>query len=448
MRNEAIEGKNMNRILETTFLLFVIALIGYLTKYILNIFLAHYLIPSIFGELQVAMKVLYVLVGLTLFGTNVGAQRFLAKYLHTNKKSTAAHYVAWNLKLIRTTFLISLVFAAIASGLMFLLHVMKVRDINQYHLAIYMFWLAPFAAIVSLISCFLFSSDEVYFPAMLNTLFRYATELLLFLVAAILFGFSIDNNTTIIGILFFTYVFLSILGLRFLDAGIFLAIKNALRLIKVVHVTEAEWYVVSKRMIANNIIFLLTSTIDLFIVEVFDKNKDHVGYYAVILTISGLIWLSPMNIYQKFKSQISSLVMNPGGMIELQSRLDKINGINLAITGISAILIIYFSTSLLSLFGTVYEAARVPLILLVVGGFLRGTLRIGALLLLYSGFEQLLLKISTVEIILLCCLGPPATYFFDILGMAVVSAFIMILGGFLTLVLARKKLGVRCALVI
>ena len=437
----------MTKEAKTAYILFSIAVMGYLLKYVLNVFLARHLSVAVYGDLQVALRILNILVGFTLFGTNVSSQRFLANYLRENKEAFAEDYIAWNMKLIGMTFVISFVVALIAIGLMTLLHVFHVKDINQYHLAVYMFWLAPFAAICVLLSSFLLSSNEVYFSAMLDQL-KYGIEIILFIILVLLLDTTINNNTTIIGTLMLTFIILAVLGILLMDSGVLLTIKSALPKIWRMSVTQTAWFAPSRTFIANNVIFMVTCALDLLILGLIVPNKDDVGYYAAALTICGIIWVAPMNLYRRLKPKISSLIKSREGIIKLQSKLDKLNQIIISIIGVTSIVIIYFSTSLLSQFGTGYTAARVPLIILTLGNFVRGSTKSASLILVYSGFENLLLNQSIIEIILLCCLGSLATYLFGILGMAVVTSLVRVGGALFSLVFVRIKLGIRTALII
>lgn len=438
----------MEKEVKTAYLLFLIAFMGYLLKYGLNVFLAHQLPAALYGDLRVAIQLLQILVVVTLFGTNVGAQRFLAKFLHSDKKINAVSYVAWNLKLVSITFLISFAIALGAIGVMCVLHMLEVKDIHSYHLGVYMFWIAPVAAIVTLLSSFLLSSSEIFFPTLLSQVFKYCIEISLFVIVSVLFGLTLTHSLTIVSTLFFSYIILGIIAIFFMDANITYALKNAWSKIRGSSVTDNEWFISSSKMIANNIIYAIVCMLDLLIVEMFDPHEETVGYYAAALTISGIMWLAPTNLYQAVKPKVSSLITSSQGIIQLQSMLDSVNKVVIFLSGILGIIIISFSQSLLTMFGPDYEAARVPLIILVIGAFLRGCVRFTSVLLVYTGFEGLQLKVAFFELLILCLLGAPATHFFGIVGMAIVSSSVMIGGGLFAVIIARKNIKIRTALII
>src|SRR5690348_17012405 len=108
---------SMRQITRDVTFLFFLTVLGYLTKFALNLFLAHHLTPARYGDYSVAIKLLDILVLVTLFGTNIGASRFLAKYLQYNSTHSAANYIAWNIKLVSVTFSIMLIVSLVIFSL-------------------------------------------------------------------------------------------------------------------------------------------------------------------------------------------------------------------------------------------------------------------------------------------------------------------------------------------
>jgi O-antigen/teichoic acid export membrane protein len=140
--------------------LFLQALVGFFLQFGLGIFLARQLTESLYGDYNVAMKLLSILVILALYGTNTTANRFLAKYLKRHETNASGKYLAWNVKLLSVTFSVSLVVAMLAFIVMWILHYFNVQHINHYHLAVYSLWLVPFYAIAMIINSFLVSSEH------------------------------------------------------------------------------------------------------------------------------------------------------------------------------------------------------------------------------------------------------------------------------------------------
>ena len=76
-------NKNTNKYKEikSALELFLYSFIGFFIQFALGIFLARHLTESLYGDYNIAIKILAILVTLSLYGTNAGANRFLAKYI-------------------------------------------------------------------------------------------------------------------------------------------------------------------------------------------------------------------------------------------------------------------------------------------------------------------------------------------------------------------------------
>ncbi len=146
---------------ETRFLffLFAVAVVGFLVQYGLNVYLARHLSAEIYGDYTIAIKSLGILVSLALFGTDMGSQCFLSKYLRAHQAISAEHYIAWNIKLISISFLFARLLALISFTVMIGLHFFGVKDIHQYPMVIFVLWVTPFAAAFQLLSNFLLSEE-------------------------------------------------------------------------------------------------------------------------------------------------------------------------------------------------------------------------------------------------------------------------------------------------
>ena len=110
------------------------------------------------------------------------------------------------------------------------------------------------------------------------------------------------------------------------------------------------------------------------------------------------------------------------------------------------ILIVFFSERLLAHFGPGYIYANSALTILTVGACFATMSSIARLLLVYTGFERLVLMLNTAEVVFLFLLVIPATYFFDITGTALSTAFVMVIKPFVSVYFVRKKLGLRSVL--
>ncbi|AHE65604.1 hypothetical protein Loa_00013 [Legionella oakridgensis ATCC 33761 = DSM 21215] len=223
--------------------------------------------------------------------------------------------------------------------------------------------------------------------------------------------------------------------LLILETGIKKLLKTSL--------SQMDWLRTSSRLIANNIIFSVTCTIDLLAVEIFSSNESNVGLYAAILTIISFLWLIPTNIYQGLKPNLALMLSDINKRSELQSKLNRTNLVAFILIGIQGFLIIFFSREILLHFGPHYIAAQPALIILTLGVCFSCIARIAPVLLVYAGDEQIVLKWSIVELLLMFLLVIPATYYFDIIGTASATTVVLIIKPFVTILIARKTLNLR-----
>lgn len=425
--------------------LFALATAGYFLKYGLNIYLARHLTESLYGDFSLAVKCLNILSVLSLFGTQVGAQRFLANYLQLNQTAAAADYIAWNIKLIRVSFSIMLGIALISLTTMSILHYVGIKHIRSYHLTVYMLWVTPFAAFSALLGSFLLCTGRIYLSISFSNISRYLIEFILFVLIASIFSYTLDS-ITIAFVVLFSFLLISGLSLLTLNEDLLQMIKSGLKQMTHTKILRKEWFIVSSRLISNNIIFIITSTLDLIFVKLFTSSEASVAHYAAVLTICGLIWLPPMNLYGALKSKASALLATKEGRDELQGLLDRTNAVVMAITACLTLIIIYFAHALLSHFGPHYGRAMYVLMIMALGSCVGGMLRFSSSLLVYAGYERLLMIFESVQFIAMFLFVIPATYFFNITGTAIATALIICTKAIAVACTVRKTLHLRSAL--
>lgn len=431
----------MNEITVKVTSLFALAVLGYLLKMLLNLFLARHLPANLYGDYSVAIRVLTILVTLSLFGTNIGVNRFFAKYLHLNERATATTYLAWNIKLLGITFLIAFILATASFSLMLALHYLNIQDLNQYYLAAYILWLVPFAAIGTLMASFVLTSNRILLSSFYKSPFKYLVELILFMIVVLYIDPEL-NNLSIIFVLFLSFILIIMISTLSISDEILILFRQGFKHSVSTSLSQKDWLKTSSSLIANNIIFTVSCTLDLFAVELFAAKQSHVGYYAAALSIVSILWLIPTNAYQGLKYRLAVLFAKDHRE-ELQYRLNRINAIVFSVVIILILLIAFFANSILSYFGPEYVKAEQELIILAIASGIACIGHVAPVLLVFAGYENQVLKWSFIELLLMLILVFPATYYFDILGTAVSTAAIMLIKPIATVLIARKKLGLR-----
>ncbi|MDP3561212.1 MAG: oligosaccharide flippase family protein [Legionellaceae bacterium] len=432
----------MNKESKFVFVLFTIAVTGYIVQYLLNIYLARNLSAAFYGEYSLAVKVLGIFISLVLFGTDTGAQCFLSRYLAANTQSTAEDYIAWNIKLVSMNLLLARALALILMVAMMGAHFIGLRDISSYPLIIFVLWVTPIAALFKLLSNFLLSTNVVLVSMCFSVIGVFALEFLLFYLFLSVFQMHVSFLTFGV-VLCLSYVIIANLMLLYLRHNVITMLLLGIKNIFSTEIIKSEWFKRSSKLILNNILYLIISSMDIFIVKFFAANGAIVGYYGAVLTVSSLVWLVPNYLYQKLKPTISHALTSEAGKKELQLKLDRTNRTVFSIMTIIALGIIFFSAELLNMFGSDYMQGQSALIILTIGIWYAGTNQIAGVMLLYGGFEATVLKVVFLEIVLIVLCTIPATYWYGITGTAAATTLLLIVNGTIFAVLLRQKLGIK-----
>jgi len=432
----------MNKDTKYISVLFAISTTGFFSKFALNTYLAHHLSVSIYGDYSIAISVLSVLSSLVLFGTDVSSQCFLAKYLCAHQKSNALHYIAWNLKLISTSSLIARLVALASIVIMFGLHFFGIREIHKYYILFYVLWITPLAAAFKLLARFLLCTDFVLRMMFLYDVVVYLVEFTLYFMVISVFKYQL-NYLMIIAVLGVSYFLLTLLTYSCLNKNVTHMIWQGLNHWTKISITSPIWFAQSSKLIVNSLVFMITSSLDLFIVKTCSATGHHAGQYAAILTIMSFIWLIPNNLYQKVRPMMSNALTTPEGRLVLQARLDQTNKVVFTILSMVTIIIIVFSRPILQLFGENYVQAQPALICLTIGSALSALIQVSGIILIFADFEGLVLRVSAAQLILLLIAAIPATVWFGITGTAVATSLTMFTINLIFVYYTKKKIGLR-----
>ena len=234
----------MNKDMSASLELFLESFIGFFIQFILGIFLARHLTESLYGDYNVAMRILSILVTLALYGTNIGANRFLAHYIRKHRAKSQTRYLAWNVKLLSITFLVSFIIAFIAFITMWSLHYLNIKHINHYHLAVYSLWLVPFFAFTIIINSYLVSSEHAQISTFYSKILKNTLTIALFLLI-VLYIDPMLNNLSIILVLFISSVLLSTISTISVNRDLLGMMYQGIKHLKTTSLAEKEWMTTS-----------------------------------------------------------------------------------------------------------------------------------------------------------------------------------------------------------
>lgn len=422
--------------------LFLFSILGYLSNYLFNVILSNYLTPARYGEFNIAIRVLGILTSLTLLGTNASSKRFLARFLNLHEESNLEQYIQWNLRMIRISFLLCVALAIAAYGILHLLHIWQFKNIRTYHMAIYMFWVAPLAALSTLLSSYLLCANYTLLSNFLNNI-QPVIYVLLFVFVVMFFNITF-RSTSLSLLLMCAFVLLICIELFFITQHIPKLFTHMLVAFefKKNRDTHSDWLKVSLRMAVNNLLYLIICASDLMIVQLVSENKNEVGFYAVAFTIAAAVLVIPQNLYVPLKTKISQLVDSAKGKQELVRELKQLNRYTLFFILLVGGGILIFSKPLLFHFGSDYLQANSSLVILTLGYMAAAYAPAASMVIAYSGNEKRLLDITLIELGFLIIVGVILTYFWGYTGTALATSLTFFLKTLMFHIETYRKLGI------
>jgi O-antigen/teichoic acid export membrane protein len=443
MKEMIKQGGLLNPILVVTTLL-----VSYIVNYFLNAFLAKNLGFTTYGDIAVAIRVLLVLAPIILLGTNVSLKKYMSFYYNTGQTKMASFYLKWNLKVIRASFAITFIIILLSSIALITLDALNIKELHEYHLAIYIIWVAPFMATSLLLAGILLSRRKYHASSIPRYLLQYIILFILF-AAFVVLNVEIDNPSIV---LIFLMTFLVIIAIQLALIAIykipfFKLLFKFNRKEKHKRTHHEVWRSVAFHCFLNSIMFILIGAIDLIIVEVFSPHEKDAGLYAAILIIVSSFRVISEGFRIFLVPHINDFNMGDDRG-KFQKLLTKCNLLYVGLLFLIAALILEFSSPLLSHFGPAYLIDTTPLIILTLGYSISGLFIFSGPMLAYLGHEKKLAFISMMGLICLLVFGSVATHFYGVTGIAYVTAAVFIFMNFTESIIVRYCVGIRSSLIL
>ncbi|MCP4178744.1 MAG: amino acid permease [bacterium] len=421
-----------------------LGILAYIIKYVLNIILTRYLSPSDYGDLAVSLRIIIILSLLLLLGTNNSVKKYLTKYLFVKDMMRIKRFILWNLKVIYKSLVSYIIMLLILYLIILLLHVLSIRNMFSYHIALFYLPIAPLAAISVLFSSYILSNK---WPV----LFFFFRKIAVFIFSLILIGggilfYNVDINLYTIGVfllLAYGLVLISeliLINKIFTEHSIFSLVDDYKKRIEN-RKDKVLWLVDSFRMIGTQLIFNLIWAIDLFILEIVHNSNIDVGYYAAMLVLTNILLIIPSATTTLLVPNISSMI-SKGRFDELQQNINLVNFINILILSLLLIILLIFSDTLLLVFGKGYNSAEVPFIILCFTYYLASIFVPGGKLLTFTKTEkQFIISITELLIVIIC--GIVLTLLWGLTGMALSVLVSITFKSIITFFIVRKNYPIK-----
>ena len=422
---------------------FVIMAGSYFLRYAVNVFIARILGPALFGDYIITLRLVLILSNVALVGTNITSSRYLPLYYKERNFRSAADYFRWNIALVGISFLICLIVAILAILAMYLLHYFNVKDIQEYYMPVYSLWIVPIVALFLLLSSLLLAQNYNLSSAFFKNILNLVLIFICFYFFYYWLGIKV-SNINIIVILGSVFLFIAILQFIILmiqNKGFFRMMSLIFRSknIRIVN----RWFTFSYRIVISNIAYYLLSIIDLLIVEIIVPSEAAVGYYAAVLTITLFIWMVPNALYRFIKPAISGNLDSKEDRMKLQRYLKEINILNLVLSLLVTIIIFVFALHFLHYFGEGYEVGERALLIAASGFFIGTFAKSPILLLIYAGYERLLIYVTLTELTLLLVLGSLFAYYWGINGVATATFIAITVKTIMAYLFSKSKIKIE-----
>lgn len=394
----------------THLIVIMITIAWYAANILLNKLLTQYLEPKAYGDVAVILQILSLAVPFILIGTDYSIPRFIPKYLDNNKMQLLKGFRIWNKRLLKISFIICYGLGFIAVIIALILDHYNIHSIDQYHPAIFSFWLIPLFAFWALESSFFDAFRRYIMSTTANLIFTLLFIIILAITAMILKQLSIYHIMFIIGlacvalIVFLTITIKTTLPTRYQDLDPSFSDKSA-------------WQRTSLRMMVSSVIISGLASVDIIMLEILGSQENEVGYLAIIFTIFSIFTLINMTSSQLIMPNISIHSESTSQRFNyLRQLMQIIQGVKMIISILILVAIIFVGRDILHFFGLIYEQAYDPLLFLSIGYVITLALGSGQLLLFYSGQEAITVKINIVQIAIVLIVDSVLIPFYGIYG--------------------------------
>nr|WP_319375787.1 oligosaccharide flippase family protein [uncultured Methanoregula sp.] len=422
-------------------ILFILGLLSYILRYVLNVILAHHMSMQMFGDYGVAIGVLTGLTTLLLLGTNDTVRKYVPLYKESGETEKLHAFIKWNIKLVLAGFF---VYYLIIAAVVFFFFNGSIANLLYFHMAMYFLLMAPVAAVALLIIDYLLGEDRVIVSTCIDVVIRYSVLIVIALTAVYYVSDSFTNEIVIAA-----WVIVSLLTILLGLLPFILRKKNILERVSTalkarVSAEDARiWYKDAAGLVILGTIYALGGYLDLYVVEGIGSNEEMVGLYVAILSITEFFFIFPSATSKYVIPHISKMFGSPDQQAELQRRINNTNLFNVAIAVVLAAGIIIFREQILGIFGPGYVVASLPLCVSVIAVTLNAIGDLPDQLLTYTGFENQVTVFIIAEIVTLIGLGSLFCYYYGLLGVCMGMLVSMSLRLVLCFWLAKKKLPVK-----
>lgn len=352
----------MSLILKASLVVLLISIFGNAIDYTLNIFLAHFLTPSQFGNFTVAVFWALFWSDVILLGGDLSAERFLPTYRIKQKKQKITGLIRYYFYLIIG---LGILIPLITTALAYIdVEHLKQYGFDTYHPLIFSMWIISLLALIKFLSGILRSYKFYYISMVSEQIIIWS---LLFGFIWIFYSFTLNIRDWDVIFLLGGAVFLALaiqIGLVFLKTRIPVIDEKIDYDIK-------PWMSISIPIMLHGMIYLALLQCSLIMIEIITPDESDVGFFSAAFKI---VYFS--HIIAGSVGNVMHPLMGPA--IEsrkkstLQKTYNKYFGLDNLLSIPLVVLVIALGKPLLELFGPEYVVAYPTLVLLMVAFYVIG----------------------------------------------------------------------------
>lgn len=409
--------------------LYFFLLLAYFSHYALNLVVAQYFSPIIYGDFSIVLRVLLIAAPVFLQGGNLALIVFVPNYLKNKFFPELRGYLRWTSKNIFYSFLIALFAAGIALLMVYL--PFRFHELN--HIVWYSLWLVPLFAIMTWLGS-LMRAIKLYIQASLTygTLFAgLATLLILFIFRST----GIASLPLLIYVIAFScliviLVQLVILFLYFPREGLGDEIVKK----------DDVWRKKSMNLLLVGLLGAATGSIDLILLELLAPQESDVGLFSAIMVIVEFVYLiiTPFNVV--LSVEISENMDNLG---VLQKTVNHMNVNKVIFATLIFFTIFYFRFELLGHFGPEYLRASGPLVVVLLTACFCILTSSSKPFLMQTDETHYLIKTELIDLVGSVVLGIFLIPHFGLYGVAIGAAVVIVIARVMRVIRVRKVFGIK-----
>ena len=203
------------------------------------------------------------------------------------------------------------------------------------------------------------------------------------------------------------------------------------------------WKSISTHLIVITAGYMILTNIDVLMIGVI-LDKELSGVYGIASRISVFIAFGLFAMNTILAPQISKLYTEKK-MNTLKSLLFKTSRLNLLISSLLFLLILYFNHEVLNLFGVKYSEGAVALIILCAGQIINISTGSVGILMTMTGLEAITAKIIIFSIVLNIILNITLIPYLSIEGAAIATAITVAISNLLMLYYSYRETGINAS---